>query len=76
MGGRLEGEPGYDRQYWARHGDRFDRACGESGGDERDVDLVVVDLSESSVTVTGIGGDTVTPNDILSGERPDSHLDE
>jgi hypothetical protein len=69
-GWRLEGEPGYDRRHWARPGDRFDRACSESGDDEQEVELLVIDLDESSVTVTGFGGDLLTPNDIISGERP------
>ncbi|WP_157437903.1 hypothetical protein [Actinoplanes subtropicus] len=69
-GWRLEGEPGYDRQYWARPGDRFDRALNEDDGDDRVIDLVVVDLNESSVVLTGRGGDLLRPNDIVSGERP------
>ncbi|MGC4809767.1 SMI1/KNR4 family protein [Micromonospora sp. DT228] len=72
-GWRLEGEPGYHRRHWARPGDRFDRACGEHGGHERNVDLAVVELSESHAIVTGSGGDQLRPDDILSGERPAEH---
>jgi hypothetical protein len=72
-GWRLEGEPGYDRRYWARLGDRFDRTFNEDDGDERVLHLLVVDVDESSVILTGRGGDLLRPNDIVSGERPKNH---
>ena len=68
-GWRLEGEPGYHPRHWARPGDRFNRACCEHGGEERDVDLVVVELNESYAIVTGSGGDQLGHDDILAGER-------
>lgn len=68
-GWRLDGEPGYHPQHWARPGDRFDSACGEHGRPERDVNLVVVEISESHGIVTGFGGDQLQPDDILSGQR-------
>lgn len=43
-------------------------------GDERVVDLNVVDLNGSSAVVSGLGGDLLMPNDIVSGERPENHL--
>lgn len=68
-GWRLEGGPGYHPRHWARPGDRFDRACDEHGRQERDVDLVVVELSASHAIVTGSGRDQLRPDDVLSGER-------
>ena len=74
-GWRLEGEPGYHPRHWARPGDRFDHACDEHGRQERDVDLVVVELRGSHAFVTGSGGDQLRPDDILSGERVAEHDD-
>ncbi|WP_157744943.1 hypothetical protein [Micromonospora coxensis] len=68
-GWQLAGEPGYHPRHWARPGDRFDRACGEHGREERTVDLVVVELTGTSAIVTGSGGDQLRPGDIVSGER-------
>ncbi|MET7422045.1 hypothetical protein [Dactylosporangium sp. NPDC005555] len=68
-GWRLEGEPDYHPRHWARPGDRFDRACREHGRKPRDVDLVVVELTGSFAVVTGVGGDLLRPDDIVSGER-------
>ncbi|GAB2600237.1 hypothetical protein Aab01nite_65480 [Paractinoplanes abujensis] len=68
-GWRLEGEPGCHPAHWARPGDRFDRACRDDGRNERDVDLVVLELTESYVVVNGSGGDQLRPDDIVSGER-------
>lgn len=72
-GWRLEGEPGFHPRHWARPGDRFDRACDEHGRQERDVDLVVVELNGSHAIVTGSGGDQLRPDDVLSGERVAEH---
>lgn len=69
-GWRLEGEPDYHPRQWARPGDRFDRACQEHGRNERTVALVVVELTESYVIVSGEGGDVLRPDDIVFGERP------
>jgi hypothetical protein len=71
-GWRLEGKPGYSRQHWARAGDHFDRALNEDDGDERVLDLIVVELNESSVVLTGNGGNLLRPNDIVSGERQET----
>ncbi|WP_433218477.1 SMI1/KNR4 family protein [Dactylosporangium sp. CS-047395] len=68
-GWRLEGEPGYHPRHWARPGDRFDRACREHGRHPRNVGLVVVELTGSYAIVTGVGGDLLKPDDIVSGER-------
>ena len=68
-GWRLAGEPGYHPRHWARPGDRFDRASGEHGRNERDVDLVVVELAGSHAVVTGTGGEQLRPDDTISGER-------
>jgi hypothetical protein len=68
-GWRLEGEPDYHPRHWARPGDRFDRACREHGRKPREVDLVVVELTGSFAIVTGVGGDLLGPDDIVSGER-------
>jgi hypothetical protein len=69
-GWRLEGRPGYHPRNWARPGDRFDRARTERGADERNVDLVVIELNPSYVVVTGSGGDQLRPGDVVSGQRP------
>lgn len=69
QGWRLEGEPGYHPAHWARPGDRFDRVCREDGRNERDADLVVLELTESYVVVSGAGGNQLMPGDIVSGER-------
>jgi hypothetical protein len=74
-GWRLEGEPGFHPRHWAHPGDRFDRAYGEHVRPERDVDLVVVELSESHAIVTGSGGNQLRPDDVLSGERVAEHDD-
>jgi hypothetical protein len=68
-GWRLEGEPDYHPHHWARPGDRFDRACREHGREPREVDLVVVELTESFAIVTGVGGEVLRPDDIVFGER-------
>ncbi|MEH1130829.1 hypothetical protein [Micromonospora sp. CPCC 206061] len=68
-GWRLEGEPGFHPRNWARPGDRFERACRESGGQEREVDLVVVELEGSFAIVAGIGGDQLGREDVVTGER-------
>ncbi|MBO0884327.1 MAG: hypothetical protein J2P17_29165 [Mycobacterium sp.] len=75
QGWRLEGEPGYHPRNWARPGDRFDRAYRENGRDERDVDLVVVELTESYAIVTGSGGDELRPDDVVTGERQAEYHD-
>jgi hypothetical protein len=68
-GWRLEGEPGYHPRHWARPGERFRLACNEYGQRRRDVELVVVEHTESDAIVSGTGGDLLRPNDIVSGER-------
>ncbi|MEV4539555.1 SMI1/KNR4 family protein [Asanoa sp. NPDC049518] len=68
-GWRLEGEPDYHPRHWARPGDRFDRAYREHGRAPRDVDLVVVELTGSFAVVSGVGGELLRPDDLLSGER-------
>lgn len=65
-GWRLDGEPGYHPQHWARPGDRFDSACGKHGRPERDVNLVVVEVGGSHAIVAGFGGDQLQPDGILS----------
>jgi hypothetical protein len=68
-GWRLEGEPGYHPVNWARPGDRFDRACRENGGDERAMDVIVLELTKSYAVVSGSGGERLRPGDVLTGER-------
>ncbi|GAA2710049.1 SMI1/KNR4 family protein [Actinoplanes palleronii] len=68
-GWRLDGEPDYHRRRWAEPGERFHLACNESGRQPRDVDLVVVELTESYAVVSGTGGDLLRPDDTVSGER-------
>ncbi|GAA1558406.1 hypothetical protein GCM10009827_094200 [Dactylosporangium maewongense] len=75
-GWRLEGEPGYHPRHWARPGERFRLACEEHGRRQRDVELVVVDLTESYAIVSGTGGDLLQPDDIVSGERSVADLAE
>ena len=60
---------GITPRHWARPGDRFDRACCEHRRNERDIDLMVVELIGSYAVVTGSGGDQLRPDDIISGER-------
>ncbi len=69
QGWRFRGEPGFAPQFWARPGDRFDLAVNGDHTDERTVDLVVLELTDSFVVVTGNGGEAVLPGDILAGER-------
>lgn len=54
---------------WARPGDRFGRACRENGGEERDVNLVVLELNESYAVVSGSGGEQLRADDIVTGQR-------
>ncbi|MEH1130709.1 hypothetical protein [Micromonospora sp. CPCC 206061] len=68
-GWRLEGEPGYHPRNWARPGDSFDRVCRDNGGQEREVDLVVVELNGSYAIVAGTGGDQLGRDDVVSGGR-------
>ncbi|WP_203839340.1 hypothetical protein [Winogradskya humida] len=68
-GWRLDGEAGYDSRHWARPGDVFDRVLPEDGSDEREVNLVVDELSGLHAVVAGVGGDQLQPGDLLSGER-------
>jgi hypothetical protein len=66
----LDGEPVYHPRNWARPGDRFVRAIDQHGRNEREVQLVVVELTESYAIVTGSGGDRLGREDTLYGERP------
>jgi len=75
-GWRLEGEPGYHPRHWARPGERFRLARTEHGRRRRDVELVVVELTESYAIVRGTGGDLLRPDDIVSGERSVADLAE
>ncbi|WP_433795721.1 SMI1/KNR4 family protein [Actinoplanes sp. CA-252034] len=68
-GWRLEGEPDYHPRHWPQQGERFSLACKESGRRRRDVDLVVVELTESYAIVRGAGGELLRDDDIVSGER-------
>jgi hypothetical protein len=75
-GWRLEGQPGYHPRHWAQQGERFRLACNEYGRRRRDVDLVVVELTESYAVVSGTGGELLRPDDIVSGERTIADLAE
>ena len=68
-GWRLDGEPGYDSRHWARPGDMFDQVVREDGSDEREVHLVVVELSGQHAIVAGPDGAQLRSGDLLSGER-------
>ncbi|WP_245674082.1 MULTISPECIES: SMI1/KNR4 family protein [Actinoplanes] len=68
-GWRLAGEPGYHPRHWAQPGERFRLARTEPGRERREVNLVVVELTESYAIVSGTGGDLLRPAEIVSGER-------
>lgn len=44
-------------------------AVNEDRTDERTLSLVVLELTDTYVVVSGAGGGTVLPGDILAGER-------